>query len=175
MLVDLGAGQLGRLHVRARHPGRVDVALDRVVQRPDEVLRIEQREELLRLLGRDELEVHPEVAPARDRHPQEVHPHLCVGQHQAAGKVDAAVLAGDPLDLLVQLDRVLLELGDVRVAVERVHPAGRVPGRAGGQLAPLEQHDVGPARLRQVVEHAGADDAPADDDDLGLCLHERSL
>ena len=89
--------------------------------------------------------------------------------------MDRAVLAGDPLDLLVQLDRVLLEPGDVRVAVERVHPAGRVPRRAGRQLAPLEEHDVGPARLRQVVQHAGADDAATDDDDLGslfirLCL-----
>ena len=39
------------------------------------------------------------------------------------------------------------------------------PGR---QLAPLEQHDVGPAGLREVVQHARADDAPTDDDDLGL-------
>ena len=57
--------------------------------------------------------------------------------------------------------------GDVRVAVERVHAAGRVPGRAGRQLAPLEEHDVGPAGLRQVVQHAGADHAATDDDDLG--------
>ena len=66
MLVDLGARQLGALHVGARDAGRVDVALDRVVQRPDEVLRVEQREEVGRLLRRDELEVHPEVAAARD-------------------------------------------------------------------------------------------------------------
>ena len=49
VLVDLGAGQLGALHVRARDAGRVDVALDRVVQRPDEVLRVEQREDVLAL------------------------------------------------------------------------------------------------------------------------------
>ena len=50
VLVDLGAGQLGALDVGAGDAGRVDVALDRVVQRPDEVLRVEQREEVLRLL-----------------------------------------------------------------------------------------------------------------------------
>ena len=50
VLVDLGAGQLGALHVRAGDPGRVDVALDRVVQRADEVLRIDQREEVRGLL-----------------------------------------------------------------------------------------------------------------------------
>ena len=166
VLVDLGARQLGGLDVGARHARRVDVALDRVVQRPDEVLRVEQREEVLRLLRADQLELHPEVAAASLGHPQEVHADLRIGQHQPAGQVDRAVLAGDPLDLLVQLDGVLLELGDVRVAVEGVHAAGRVPGRARRQLAPLEEHDVGPARLRQVVQHAGADHPATDDDDL---------
>ena len=51
VLVDLGAGQLGALHVGARDAGRIDVALDRVVQRPDEVLRVHEREEVGRLLG----------------------------------------------------------------------------------------------------------------------------
>ena len=171
VLVDLGAGDLRALDVGAGDAGRVDVPLDRVVQRPDEVLRVEQREEVGRLLRGDQLEVHPEVATAGDGHPQEVHPDLRVGQHQPARQMDRAVLAADPLDLLVQLDGVLLELRDVRVAIERVHPAGRVPRRAGRQLAPLEQHDVGPARLGQVVQHAGADDAPTDDDDLRRRLH----
>ena len=49
VLVDLRAGQLGALDVGAGDAGRVDVALDRVVQRPDEVLRVEQREDVLRL------------------------------------------------------------------------------------------------------------------------------
>ena len=172
---DLRTGQLCALDIRPGHPGRVDVALDRVVQRPDEVLRVEQREEVARLGGRDELEVHAQVATARDGHPQEVHPDLRVGEHQPTRQVDRAVLAGDPLDLLVQLDRVLLELGDVRVTVEGVHPAGRVPGRTGGELETLEQHHVGPAGLRQVIEHAGAHHAPTDDDDLGRCLHQDPL
>src|SRR4029079_9192699 len=102
-------------------------------------------------------------------------PDLGVGEHQPARQVDRAVLAADPLDLLVQLDRVLLELGDVRVAVQGVHPAGRVPGRAGGQLAPLEEHHVSPARLREVVQDAGTDDAPTDDDDLSGRLHSTLL
>jgi hypothetical protein len=46
-----------------------------------------------------------------------------------------------------------------------------VPRRAGGQLAPLEEDDIGPAELRQVVQDAGADDAAADDHDLGVLLH----
>ena len=167
MLADLRAGHLGALDVGAGDAGRVDVALDVVVQRADEVLRVEEREEVLRLLRADHLELHPEVAAAGDGHPEEVHPGLVAGEHQPAGQVDRAVLAGFLLDLLVQLDRVLLEPRHVRVAVEGVHAAGRVPRGAGGQLAPLEQDDVGPAGLRQVIQHAGADDAPTDDDDLG--------
>ena len=163
-------GQLGALDVGAGDAGRVDVALDRVVERADEVLRIEQREEVARLGRRDEVELHAQVAPAGLGHAQEVHAHLGVGEHQAARQVDRAVLAADALDLLVELDRVLLEPRHVRVAVERVHAARRVPGRAGRQLAPLEEHDVGPAELRQVVQDAGADDAAADDDDLGVRL-----
>ena len=50
VLVDLGAGQLGALDVGPGDAGRVDVALDRVVQRADEVLRVEQREEVGGLL-----------------------------------------------------------------------------------------------------------------------------
>jgi hypothetical protein len=142
------------------------VALDVVVERADEVLRVEEREEVLRLLGRDHLQLHPEVPPARDGHPEEVHPGLVAGEHQAAGQVDRAVLARLLLDRLVQLDRVLLEPRDVRVAVEGVHAPGRVPRGARRELPPLEEEDVGPAGLRQVVQDAGADDAPTDDDDL---------
>ena len=167
MLADLRPGELGALGVGAGDAGRVHVALDRVVQRPDEVLRVEQGKEVLRLARGDELEVHAQVAAARLGHPQEVHPDLRVGQHQPAGQVDRAVLAGHALDLLVQLDRVLLEARHVRVAVERVHAAGRVPRRAGRQLAPLEQHHVRPAGPGQVVQHAATDDTAADDHDLG--------
>ena len=175
VLVHLRAEELRALHVGAGHPGRVHVPLHRVVQRSDEVLRVQQGEEVLRLLRGDELQVHAQVAAARLGHPQEVHPDLRIGQHQPARQVDGAILPGHPLDLVVQLDRVLLETGHVRVAVERVHPARRVPRGSGGQLTALQQDDVGPAGLRQVVQHAGADHASADDDDLGVLLHVGSL
>ena len=42
----------------------------------------------------------------------------------------------------------------------------RVPGRAAGELLPLEQHDVFPAELNEMIGDAAADDATADDDDL---------
>ena len=52
VLADLGAGHLGALHVGPGDAGRVDVALDVVVQRTDEVLWVEKREEVPRPPGR---------------------------------------------------------------------------------------------------------------------------
>src|ERR1700730_2810625 len=42
-----------------------------------------------------------------------------------------------------------------------------MPGCAAGELALFEQDNVGEAELGQVVGDAGADDAAADDDDVG--------
>src|SRR3546814_19783871 len=77
------------------------------------------------------------------------------------GHVDAAGLAGDRLDLLVEVDGVSLQLGDVGIAVEGVHAARGVPGRPGGELAALQQHDVAPAGLGPMIEHAAADRSAA--------------
>ena len=126
--VDLGAGLAGGRGVGVRDAGRVDVPFDRVVQRANEVALFEEREQSLRLGRRDEFQVHAQVPAAGLCHPQEVHPDRRVGEHDPARQVDGAILPGQRLDLLVQLDRVLLQLGDIRVAVEGVHPAGRVPG-----------------------------------------------
>ena len=93
-----------------------------------------QRKELRRLVDRDDLQVHPEIAAARLGHLQPVEPLARAGEHDAAGDVHAAGLPGDLLDLLVELDGVLLQLGDIRIAVHGVHAARRVPGRARGRV-----------------------------------------
>jgi len=38
---------------------------------------------------------------------------------------------------------------------------------AGGELLALDQHDVAPTELRQVIGNGTTDDAAADDDDAG--------
>ena len=43
-----------------------------------------------------------------------------------------------------------------------------MPGRAGRQLLPLEQDDIGPADFRQVIRNRAADHAAADNDDFRL-------
>ena len=160
---DLGAGLPGTDRVGVGDTRGVDVALDRVPHRSEEVLRVEQREQFLGLPRRDHLElVHAEVPTAGDGHAQPVHPVAVGGEGDATGQVDRAVLPRAFLDLAVELHGVLLELGHVRVAVEGVHPTGRVPGRSGGQLLALDEQHVGPPVLGQVEQHRRADDTAAD-------------
>src|SRR4029077_2138034 len=93
-------------------------------------------------------------------------------EHQSAGNVDAAGLAGDLLDLLVEIDGVLLQLRNVGVAVDGVHATRGVASGAGGEPVALDQHDIVPTCLGEMVEHAGADDAAADDCDPDMGFHD---
>ena len=102
---------------------------------------------------------------------EEVHAIRGGGDGEAADVVQAAGLAGDGFQLLVELDRVALERRHVGVGVQRVEAARRVPRGSGGELRALDQHDVLPAELGQMVEHAAADDAAADDGYLHMGFH----
>jgi hypothetical protein len=82
--------------------------------------------------------------------------------------MDAAALARQLLDLLVQVDGVSLQPGDVGVGVDGMNHAGGVPGGSRGQGLALQQHQVFPAELGQVVKNAAADHAAANDDDPGM-------
>ena len=155
-----------------RRAGRVEMAFDRIPHGADEIGLVHQREHRLRLGRRDQLGVHAEIAALGVGKAQEVHALGGVGEHHAAGQVQRAGLAGNLLQLLVELHRIGLQLGDVGIAIQRVEAAGRMPGRAGGQLRALDQHDVGPAGLGQMVEHRAADDAAADDNRFDVGFHE---
>jgi uncharacterized protein YcbX len=61
---------------------------------------------------------------------QHVEPFGRVGQRHAADMVQAAGHAGDRFQLLVKPDGIALQRRHVGVAVQRVKPARRVPGRA---------------------------------------------
>ncbi len=100
------------------------------------------------------------------------------GEAEAAVHLPAGGEAGLGLQPVVEGDGVAEELGDVGVGAELADEAGGVPGGAGGELVPLQQDDVGEAHQAEVVGRGAADDAAADDDDLGRCRevgHGRSL
>ncbi len=86
----------------------------------------------------------------------------------------ADVLTRLLLDLGEEIDGVRLQRGDVGVGIEGVDAAGGMPARPGGQHVALDDGDVGPAELGQVVEDAGADDSTPDDNYPVLRLHGSS-
>ena len=121
--------------------------------------------ELLDLRGRDE--VHGVDAERLVDRPLRLQPLPALGgagDAHAAGQVQPARAPGLGLELGVEVDRVRLQRRDVRVGVERVEARRRVPRRARGELGALDEDEVGPAELGEVVEHARADDAAPDDD-----------
>ena len=101
----------------------------------------------------------------------------CGGDRDAARHTETDILAGLGLNLGQEIDGIGLKSSHIRVGVKRVHPAGRMPGRTGRQHGALQQADIRPAKLGQVVEHGTADHTTADYDNLILIFHigSRSL
>ena len=61
---------------------------------------------------------------------QEIHPLRTVGNHETAGQMQPAGLAGDFLKLFVKPDGIGLQLCHIGIAVQRVKPTGGMPGGA---------------------------------------------
>ena len=148
---DVGAADLRGFRVGVGDAVRIDVTFDGIVHRAREMLLVQQRKQRRRLVDGNDLEIHAEIPAARLGHLQPIEPLAGSGQHEAAGDVHAAGLAGNPFDFLVQLDGVLLQLGDIGIAVDGVHAPRRMPGRTRGQFGALDQQHVLPARLGQVI------------------------
>ena len=169
-----GAPLAGRDGVGMDHAGGVDMALTLVMEPAQHARDVDHRQHLLDLFRADQ----PAAFDAHGlEHPVGVlQPFPALrrgGEVDPAGHVQADVLARLGLDLRQQVDGVGLQRGDVGVGVQGMDAARRVPRRARGQHAALEQCDVGPAELGQVIQHRGADHAAADDHHPILRFHRR--
>ncbi len=160
---DLGAAESGGLGVGVGRAVGVEVAVERVPECADDAVGVDQPVGHLGHLGRRQdggVEAH--VAVLRAFGLEHVEPLGSVGEGDAADVVEAAGLAGQRLQFLVEADRV---------ALQRVETARRVPRRSARQFRPLDEHHVRPTELGQVVENGAADDATPDDDDARGALH----
>jgi len=129
---------------------------------------IHQGPHRLDLGRRDQVHLHAE-APGRRRQPAVFGPALGIGrQPEAAGHLPAGLEPGLGRQPLVEIDRVFQHLGDPRRGAQLPDQPGRMPGRARGQPALLQQQHLGLVVARQVIGGGTADDAAADDDDLRL-------
>jgi hypothetical protein len=105
---DLGAELLRRLGIGDGGAGRVEMALDRVPHGADEVGSSINGNIALASRRRDQFGVHAEIAALGVGEAQKVHALRAVRQHDAAGQVQRAGLAGNLLQLLVELIRCRL-------------------------------------------------------------------
>ena len=103
------------------------MALDRVPERADEIALVHQREHGLGFGRGDQFGLHAEIAALGVHQSQEIHALGRVGHHHPAGQVQAAGLAGELLEFLVEAHGVGLQFCDVRVAIQRVKSARGMP------------------------------------------------
>ena len=166
-LADRDALVAGAPGQRGGQVGRVGPAVAGQPDRPGEVVDPHDRVELAGLVRADQLAFQLVGLGGGGRPAQLGHAVGRAGDGDAAAPPEAGAQAGLRLQPLVQLAGVLDQPGAVLRGAQLADQAGRVPGRAAGQLPLLEQQHVGPAQLGQVVGDAGADHAAADDDDPG--------
>ena len=171
-------------HARAQRAGgageglrdlrRVDVAVERIPQRGDQVVRLHQRVDLDQLVGGEHVVAHA----LRVGHAGDVaelgEALVAVGQAHRTGDVVADREVRVLRQLAVEGRGVRLHLHHAPAGAVRGHVAGRVPGAAGGELVALQQQGIGAAHLCQVVQRAAAGDATSDDDDSRLLVHVRT-
>ena len=166
---DLGVGedlQAGGLDGLLAHDGAGLEAVDhrhgRAVEATEDDLVVDERDEFLDLLGGEEVGLDAPGLGRGHAALELVHALLGAGDLDAAGvdrQVHVAVLVGG----------LLAEQRHLLVVVDREDEVRGVAGRTArvGQRALVEQDHVGPAEAGQVADQTVADDAGADDDDLG--------
>ena len=167
LLHDPGAPLPGTSCQRLGQVRRVGRRVARQPDRAGQVVGLHDGIALLGLVGREQRALEPVGIGTRRRTPELGHPVSGAGDGDTAAGL---VAGGEPdleLELGVQLGGVLHE---PRAALRRPQlpdESGRVPRRAGGQAALLEQEHVSPTEPGEVVGDAGADHAAADHDHLG--------
>jgi hypothetical protein len=147
------------------HARRVDIAFAVGIHAADDPFGADDRSPLPDLVDADQLDIV-------DAHRLEdtigsLQPFPALGRAgdaEPAGHVHPDALAGFPLDLGQEVDRIGLEGGDVRVGVQGMEAAGGVPARPRGQDLAFEKSHIRPSELGEMIGDRCADDATADDD-----------
>ena len=169
--VDFGARIARALGKRVRELRRVDVAVVRIPQPRDDVVRLDEGVAGADLVRGEQLELDSLGVRLRDDMAELVEAVARVREADAAGDVDVDVVPDLRAQLGIQLRAVALQLDDVPRGGEVRAIAGGVPGRAAGELVALDQHAVAHAEFGEVVQGAAADGAAADHDNLRVRLH----
>ena len=141
----------------------VDVAIGRKPGAAEHVVGRHQREHLLRLLGRDQLERQAERLRPPGLPAQLLHPLLARGEPDPAALDPARVELRLGGEAAIDLDRVHHHLRQRDRAAKLADEPCGVKGRARGELGALDQHNVVVAELGEVVGDRGPAHPAADD------------
>ena len=171
---DLGAAPASPLGEGKRELARVDVAVSRKVGGPEHSLGRHGREELLRLLGGDQLQRQAERLRPACLTRQLLHALLRGGETQRSDLVPPRLEPDLVGERAVELDRAHHHPGQAERAAELTDQPGRVEGRAAREVGALDEQDVLPPQSRQPVENGGAADAAADDNCSRPVSHARA-
>ncbi len=93
------------------------------------------------------------------------------GEAKAAALVPGNGLACQLFKLGIEFGAIHMHLGHVERAIEVRALTGRMPGRARGQFALLDEHNVRPALKSKMVEKSYAHDTASDNDYAGMGFH----
>ena len=171
---DVAAAAAGAVGQREGELGGVEVAVGGKPGGAQHPVGGHERELLLRLVGRDQLERQPEGLRPPGLAAELLHPLLAGGELDAPALRPSGVELGLLSDPPVELDRVHHHLRQRHRAAGLAHEPGGVEGRAGGQLVAVDQDGVVPAELAQVVGDRGPADPAADDHAAG-CVRQITL
>ncbi len=148
--------------------GGIDIAAILLEHDAADAVKIDKRVFLFGFLAAEFVEFDTELTGLGALQAQLVFAVSCLGKVERTGLEHAAALAGFRFQLLVELHRVILQLGNVVVVVKAVEVGRRMPGGAGSQFVAFEQDDVFPAQFAQMIEDGTTDKTASDDDCLGV-------
>ena len=157
--------------IRLGRARRVEVTVERVVERPEQALRVRDRREPRDLLRPHDLGLEPHVAVLGPFGLEEVEAIRVRCEGESTHVMQSAGLAGELLELAIEPDGVALQRGHVGIRVQGVEAARRVPRRARSQLGALDEHHVAPAEPGEVIEHAAPDHPAPDHRNPDMRLH----
>ena len=156
---------------RHRNISRVNVAVRRMVNRTFQIFGSHQRIAVFDLRGRQPLIRHAAgLGGGRIEHVL-IHPRIGLCHAQIANHRKARVQTGLVLKRFVKLDRIVMNMRRRIAHVEIGQQTRRMPGGAGCQLVPLQQHDILPPRAREMIGNRGANSAAADNQSFDVGFH----
>src|SRR5690606_22751437 len=141
---------------------RLDVPVLRMFDRADQTVDLDIGPAFPDFLRLEEIHLHADGLGHARVVAVLVHPIRLPRETDVGHLAEPGIHAGFVGEFLIEPDRVLVDLADRVAHVEQRQEPRGMPGRTRRELAPFDEHDVGPAFPRQVIERGYADDAAAD-------------